>query len=105
MKNNERYLAKRFDLPLRSREYTNIVYSGDSAPRPEMFSALKDEVKKYFPEKSEYNIYFGELHGHSNLSDGGVDIDSYFLNVRDNAHLDFCALSDHDHGGVGKKEL
>ncbi len=105
MKNNERYSARRYDLPLRSRKYTDIVYSGDSAPRQEMFNALKDEVKKYFPEKPEYNVYFGELHGHSNLSDGAVDIDEYFLNVRDNAKLDFCALSDHDHGGVGKKEL
>ena len=47
----------------------------------------------------------GELHGHSNLSDGTIDIDTYFKTARDKAQLDFCALTDHDHGGVGKPEL
>ena len=45
------------------------------------------------------------MHGHSNLSDGGPDIDTYYKNLRDKANLDFGALSDHDHGGVGKPEL
>jgi hypothetical protein len=45
------------------------------------------------------------MHGHTNLSDGSVDIDTYFKNIRDLAKLDFAVLTDHDHGGVGKPEL
>ncbi len=66
---------------------------------------MKDATAKYYPSPNEYNIYFGELHGHTNLSDGSVDIDSYFTSLRDKVKLDFTALTDHDHGGVGSAEL
>ncbi len=105
MKNAERKKAKRFDLPLRSSGFTQVVYSGATENPWDYYNRLDEEKQKFMPEKSPYNIYFGELHGHSNLSDGMPDIDTYFLNVRDNAKLDFCALADHDHGGVGKSEL
>ena len=105
MKNIERKNAKRMDLPGRSREYTNVVYGGETENPWDYYLRLRAQVDSFKPEKAPYNVYFGELHGHSNFSDGQPDVDSYFLNVRDNAKLDFCALTDHDHGGVGKKEL
>ena len=105
MKNKERKLAKRFDTPNRSRNFTDKVYSGPS-PDPDK---LKRETfateKEFYPPAPEYTIYFGEMHGHTFFSDGLTDVDSYYTNIRDNAKLDFAALTDHDHGGVGKPEL
>ncbi len=105
MKNSERKKAKRMDLPLRSSGFTQIVYGGKTEDPWENYKRLNQHVNGFKPKASPYNVYFGELHGHSNLSDGTPDIDTYFLNVRDNAKLDFCALTDHDHGGVGREEL
>ena len=105
MKNNERKIARRFDTPNRCSEFTKRVYSGASEDRTALIKETYGKEKEFYPEKSKYNIYFGELHGHSNISDGTPDIDTYFQNIRDNAGLDFASLTDHDHGGIGKCEL
>lgn len=105
MKHTERKQARRFDLPYRGREVTDVVYSGASGTREELLAQLKAAEHRYDPAPSEYRVYFGELHGHTNLSDGRTDPDEYFIGLRDRAKLDFAALTDHDHGGVGKAEL
>lgn len=101
----DKKLARRFDLPGRSRAYTELVYSGDSGTREEIREKLMADQKVRMPGAPEYNVYFGDIHGHSNLSDGRPDVDEYFIGLRDRAKLDFGALTDHDHGGVGSKEL
>ena len=101
----DKKLARRFDLPGRSRAYTELVYSGDSSTREEILEQIRAELDSRIPGAPEYNVYFGDLHGHSNFSDGGPSADEYFIGLRDRAKLDFGALSDHDHGGVGSKEL
>jgi hypothetical protein len=45
-------------------------------------------------------ILWGDLHGHSNLSDGTGTPDDYYRYARDVAGLDVAALTDHDHWGV-----
>ncbi len=45
-------------------------------------------------------IYWGDLHGHSNLSDGTGQPDEWFDYARHTAALDFACLTDHDHFGV-----
>lgn len=105
MKNTERKQARRFDTPNRSRAFTDKVYSGPCDNREDLIKRTFASERDFYPPKSEYNIYFGELHGHTNLSDGRPSVDEYFVNIRDNAKLDFAALSDHDHGGIGKEEL
>ena len=45
-------------------------------------------------------VFWGDLHGHSNLSDGTGTPEDYFRYARDVAALDFAALTDHDHYGV-----
>ena len=105
MKNNERKLARRYDTPNRNSRFTQLVYSGQTSDKNSLRKQIFDTEKAFYPPKSEYNVYFGELHGHTNLSDGSPDIDSYFTHIRDTAKLDFAALTDHDHGGIGKKEL
>jgi Protein of unknown function (DUF3604) len=45
-------------------------------------------------------VYWGDLHGHSSLSDGTGTPDDYFRYARDVAALDVAALTDHDHWGM-----
>jgi hypothetical protein len=45
-------------------------------------------------------ILWGDLHGHSQLSDGTGTPDDWFTYARDVAGLDVAALTDHDHWGV-----
>lgn len=42
------------------------------------------------------NFYFGDLHLHTNLSDGLSDIDSAYHFLKDSSKLDFSCISDHD---------
>jgi hypothetical protein len=45
-------------------------------------------------------VLWGDLHGHSNLSDGTGLPEDYFRYARDVAALDVAALTDHDHWGI-----
>ncbi|MBI4878536.1 MAG: CehA/McbA family metallohydrolase [Planctomycetes bacterium] len=45
-------------------------------------------------------ILWGDLHGHSNCSDGTGLPEDYYRYARDVAALDFAALTDHDHYGI-----
>jgi hypothetical protein len=45
-------------------------------------------------------VLWGDLHGHSALSDGTGSADDYFRYARDVAALDVSALTDHDHWGI-----
>ncbi|MBE6571954.1 MAG: DUF3604 domain-containing protein [Ruminococcaceae bacterium] len=105
MKNPERKIAKRYDTPNRCEGFTKRVYSGSRDDRRALYDEIFAQERSFYPPKSEYNIYFGELHGHTCLSDGVPTVDEYFTHLRDVAKLDFGALTDHDHGGVGKPEL
>lgn len=101
MTHPDRKTAKCFDMPGRSAAFTDIVYSGTEGS----WDKIREDQQSRLPEMPRYQVYFGELHGHSNLSEGRPTIDEYFTGLRDKANMDFCAVSDHDHGGVGKAEL
>ncbi len=45
-------------------------------------------------------IHWGDLHGHSGLSDGTGTAEDYLSYARDVAALDVVALTDHDHWGM-----
>jgi hypothetical protein len=45
-------------------------------------------------------IFWGDLHGHSAVSDGTGTPEDYFRYARDVAALDVAALTDHDHWGM-----
>jgi len=45
-------------------------------------------------------VLWGDLHGHSGLSDGTGTARDYFAYARDVAALDVAALTDHDHWGI-----
>ena len=92
-------------MPHNAREYVDIVYGGESDNPKALWDKMKEIERRRVPASSEYQVFLGDIHGHSCLSDGSPTIDEYFINLRDHVKLDFAALSDHDHGGVGKKEL
>jgi len=43
------------------------------------------------------NVFWGMIHGHTEMSDGTGTLDHYFGQMRDEAALDFAAPGDHDH--------
>ncbi|MBQ9082603.1 MAG: hypothetical protein IJY28_03780 [Clostridia bacterium] len=104
----ERRQARRYDTPYRSRRMTDQVYREDELTGAEGARFRRNffaTQRSFYPEPSRYNIYFGELHGHSCLSDGQPDPDAYFQHIRDVAKLDFAALTDHTHGGLASATL
>lgn len=42
------------------------------------------------------NFYYGDIHGHTRMSDGVGDVDEYFTARRDYYQDDFTSLTDHD---------
>lgn len=105
MNHPDKYKAKRYDTLNRCREFTDAVYQKITTDRSGLWQEIKNLQRKLDPPEPEYKFFVGEMHGHTQLSDGRVDIDTYFKNIRDNAKLDFAALTDHDHGGVGRPTL
>jgi len=63
--------------------FATIAMSGPIVVRPEIARVL-----------------WGDLHGHSGLSDGTGMPEDYFTYARDVAGLDVAALTDHDHWGM-----
>jgi len=47
--------------------------------------------------KSRPSVYWGMIHGHTEMSDGMGTLEYYFRQMRDEAGLDFAAPGDHDH--------
>jgi len=47
-----------------------------------------------------YHLYWGDVHGHTGLSDGKGTVDDYFQYARDVAKLDFVIVTDHDFGNA-----
>lgn len=93
--------GRHFTHPSRDRAYTEIVYGGATVSPGE----LGEYIASCRPAPSPYRLFWGEIHGHTELSDGRGTLDDYFQAARDVAGLDFCAVTDHDHGGVGRPEL
>jgi hypothetical protein len=48
-------------------------------------------------EKKRFNLYWGMIHAHTEMSDGAGTIDYYFHQLKNEAGLDFGASGDHDH--------
>ena len=106
MNHPDKYIAKRYDTPNRSKDFTDLVYRNEpDGTKSSMWSKLNSIQRSLDLPAPELIPLVGEMHGHSNLSDGAVDIDTYFQNIRDLAKLDFAVLTDHDHGGVGTPTL
>ncbi len=63
-------------------------------------ASFSAEVNPIVVRESDRRLVWGDLHGHSQLSDGTGTPEDYFLYARDVARLDAVALTDHDHWGI-----
>jgi len=63
-------------------------------------SELRARTNPMIVETGNPRVRWGDVHGHSNLSDGSGTPEDYFVYARDYAGLDFAALTDHDHWGL-----
>ncbi|MEE8277482.1 MAG: CehA/McbA family metallohydrolase [Thermoanaerobaculia bacterium] len=61
---------------------------------------IRGESNPLVVSGNEERILWGDLHGHSNFSDGTGTPEDYFRYARDVAGLDVVALTDHDHWGI-----
>lgn len=48
-------------------------------------------------DESSYHIYWGDIHGHSDICDGAGTLNQFYSYARDVALLDFAAVTTHDH--------
>ena len=51
-----------------------------------------------YPAFAQYQVYWGDMHGHTSHSDGKGTLDDYFVHARDVSRLDFVIVTDHDFG-------
>lgn len=49
---------------------------------------------------AQHHIYWGDVHGHTSISDGKGSPDDFFTYARDSAKLDFVIVTDHDFGNA-----
>jgi hypothetical protein len=49
------------------------------------------------PSIGGYNVYYGQLHSHTNISDGLGSPSEAYAYARDTAGLDFFSVADHDY--------
>ena len=61
---------------------------------------LRSEAGPTWVDADAERVFWGDLHGHSNFSDGTGEPDEWFDYARHTAALDFVSLTDHDHFGV-----
>ncbi|MBA7518126.1 hypothetical protein ES705_10192 [subsurface metagenome] len=53
-------------------------------------------------KKNSLNLYWGDIHGHTNLSDGAAPVDFYYKAARDITCFDFSSVTDHEYQGPHK---
>jgi len=88
------------------------IFSGLYVQRPGIKRFIvKDELHgikvlsnamKVTSEEPQWRIYWGDIHGHTQLSDGLGTVDEYYTYARDKAQLDFAAITDHDNDRMFK---
>ncbi|MFH1717806.1 MAG: CehA/McbA family metallohydrolase [Planctomycetota bacterium] len=49
---------------------------------------------------AQYHVFWGDVHGHTSISDGKGSLDDFFTYARDTAKLDFVIVTDHDFGNA-----
>jgi len=52
------------------------------------------------PAGAQYHLYWGDVCGHTGLSDGKGTVEDYLTHARDVAKLDFVIVTDHDFGSA-----
>jgi hypothetical protein len=86
----------------RGRRSIEVVAEQEGSARVEATGpgSLRGVSNPILVSRALPRIYWGDLHGHSGLSDGTGTPEDYFRYARDVAALDVAALTDHDHWGM-----
>lgn len=59
-------------------------------------------VEELTPRVQEtHRVFFGNLHSHTSYSDGSALPEQAYVHARDQGHLDFLALTEHNHSEAG----
>ena len=85
------------DAPAGAMRLAGGAVSTTPGQRPTRMTALSNPM---WIAPDAPRILVGDLHGHSNLSDGTGRPEDFFTYARTHAGLDFAVLTDHDHWGV-----
>ena len=90
------------DRPIVVKALAYIPQSGDAeAQTGEVYTfAYKAPM-----QIGDYGLYFGQLHAHTNLSDGTGTVEQAFEHAADVPNLDFLALTDHSNSFEGQSGL
>lgn len=81
-------------------EQTVRVTISDRAPIPN----TQDFTWNFYVGEIQYNLYFGQIHSHTNLSDGQGTPDEAYTWARDRANADFFAVTDHSNSFDNDKD-
>ena len=87
--------TKRLELEVQEPGVYRILARTETGGR-----ALVGQSNPLLAEANAAPIRWGDLHGHSNLSDGTGTPEDFLLYARDVAALDVVSLTDHDHWGM-----
>lgn len=66
---------------------------GEQGPETEFCFTAEDALEE--PENTEWNLYFGLLHAHTDISDGTGTVEEAFAHASQVPGLDFFAVTDH----------
>jgi Protein of unknown function (DUF3604) len=77
------------------------VFRATATVSPEQIpGGVREQSNPLIVEPEAPHLYWADLHGHSQLSDGSGTPEEYFTYARDVSGLDAAALTDHDHFGM-----
>ncbi|HPP07932.1 MAG TPA: DUF3604 domain-containing protein [bacterium] len=95
---------KKLNSPIKRVKNSTCLEFETALPEPGIYRlTIKYAGKKFVSnpiicsENEKYNLYWGMIHGHTEMSDGVGTIDHYFHQLKNEARLDFGAPGDHDH--------
>jgi hypothetical protein len=76
-----------------------IIIITAEEPENKLMPAISNPTIVVETQEEPLTLYWADLHGHSNFSDGTGTPEDYFRYARDVAGLDVAALTDHDYWG------
>lgn len=96
--------AKKIDVFNRMPLATKAVYLDKGEETISDREIVEVAFSVQVPENEEdLQLYFGDLHNHTCFSDGSITPEELLDKMQE--RVDFCALTDHDHGGLWKDTL
>lgn len=95
--NNNKFVTKNVDIR-NSRGYCEfeVLEEGFYIIEAKGGCLKTERISGYADDKIDINLYYGQLHAHSQVSDGTFTPEEYFNYGKNIGLLDFLSLTDHD---------